>query len=572
MLAIALSLMLIAAAACFGLSRLLPTRRLGQGAAAACGLSGLLLAAAPGAGADLSALGGFSVGDAAFELAGRLGPGELALALALLWCGALALLALAAAVAPQVRAFGAIFGWAILGLAAALLSLAAPPLSLITPLAWSAGALACYGALRASGALAQSHAMPRGLALGLLASSLLLGGLLGARPALARAELPPAGVALSLLLAVLAMAGAAPLAMARDEAVLAPAPLGGLIYGLVGPTLALGFLLRLVPALPALPAAWATALAGVGALGGLACAGGALGEERLRPVLGWSAGAQIGAVLLAAGLAGPLAALAGPALLICLMLATTAGAAAAVDMERNNGGDDFASTQPGPRLALAGAIWAAAAAAALGLPPLAGFWARRWLLEAVLAQMPWALPLLLSAGALLALALLAPLARFWPASGPRSPAAGRIDPLAGALALAPLLIAGAAPQLAWAGWLGQLPLPPDSLPVAPAEQAAALAIGLAAALLAIGLARAPGGRQIARAPEEDPTQLAPEALGASLRPLAWLARPDALLRAIWHGLGRVGEGLGFLMAIFEQRYYLLGIIAALLTIMLLMAQ
>jgi hypothetical protein len=279
-------------------------------------------------------------------------------------------------------------------------------------------------------------------------------------------------------------------------------------------------------------------------------------------------------VLAAAGLAGPLAALAGPALLVNLMLATVAGAAAAVDLEQNTGDDVFAEAAPGPRMALAGALWAAAGAAALGLPPLWGFWGRRWLFEAALEQVPWALPPLVGGAALLALALIMPLARFWPTPDPRShPAApGQFDLLAGAMSLAPLLLLGVAPQLAWSLWMRALPFAPPELPVNPAGQGVAVALGLLVAILALLIARAPVARQIARGPEEDTVQLAGDALGQSLRPLSWLGRADSLLATIWAGMLQASRWLQIIMSVFEQRYYLLGVLVALLVVMLLMAQ
>jgi formate hydrogenlyase subunit 3/multisubunit Na+/H+ antiporter MnhD subunit len=279
-------------------------------------------------------------------------------------------------------------------------------------------------------------------------------------------------------------------------------------------------------------------------------------------------------VVAAAGLAGPLAALAGPTLLINLMLATVAGAAAVVDLQRNNSGDEFAGTAPGPHLALAGTLWAAAGAAALGIPPLWGFWGRRWLFEATLEQMPWALPPLVAGAALLALALIMPLARFWPAPDPRShPAApGRLDPIAGILSLAPLLVFGVAPQLAWGLWMRQLPFAPPELPVSLEDRAAAVSVGVAIMILAVAIARTPAARQIARSAEEEPAQLAADALGQSLQPLAELGRADALLGRVWAAMLWVSRWLQLAMSVFEQRYYLLGVLVALLTVMLLMAQ
>ncbi|MEI7771876.1 MAG: hypothetical protein WCI67_17930, partial [Chloroflexales bacterium] len=70
MLVITISLLLIVAAACFGLSLVVTTRRLGLGVAAACVGAGLLLAAAPSLAPTLS-FPAFEVGAASFELVGQ---------------------------------------------------------------------------------------------------------------------------------------------------------------------------------------------------------------------------------------------------------------------------------------------------------------------------------------------------------------------------------------------------------------------------------------------------------------------------------------------------------------------
>ncbi|WP_129628131.1 hypothetical protein [Candidatus Oscillochloris fontis] len=573
MLVIVVILLLIVAAACVGLSRLVPTRQLGLGVAALLGLSGLLMFLFPTALPDL-VFPTYQVGSATFEVAGQVPAGYVALVVALLWGAGLALAALAAAIAPKVRDFGGIFGWASLATAATLLVQAAPPFSMFTPLAWAVVVMSSYAALRSTGTVVEPNGLPRGLALGLLASGLLLGALLGARAALADGELPAPGLALAILLAVLAITGVAPLGMARDEAVTAPAPLGALIYGLLFPMLGLGYLLRLVDALPNLPTSWAMTMVGVGALGSIASAAAAYGERRLHPLLGWVSSTQASLVVIAAGLSGPFATLAGPALLLNLMLATIAAAAAVVDLERNTGSDTFAETEPGPRLKWSGTLWIGASLAAVGLPPLWGFWGRSWLFEALLAQAAWAMPLVVVGHALLGLALLLPLARFWPAPGLRSrpPASGRFDPLSGMVVLLPLLIFGLAPQVAWQAWLHLLPAAPESLPISVTVQVATLVIGL---LIAGGVwlfMRLPVVRDIVCDPEEAPVQLAADGLAQSLRPFAWFGRTDALFGWLWNGMLAASRLLQMVMSVFEQRYYLLGVLMALLTVMLLMAQ
>jgi len=561
-------ILLLMAALCFGLSRAVPTRLLGYAAAALCfGGAALLGLAAPPA-PDAPPLTLLALDGAAFTLAAGLAASERAIAATLLCGGGAALLALAGAIAATVRGFGALIGWALICLAAALLSLAAPPLSLIHPLAWAVLTIAGYGALRASGVAGADEAPPRGLTLGLLASALLTVALLAGGPAIAAGALPFGPAAAAGLLAALALAGCPPLLMAHKEAVAGPAPLGALIFGLSAPAAALGWLLRATAALPLLPTAWAVALVLVGGLGALACGAGALGERRLRLILGWAAGAQAALVVAAAGLAGPLAALAGPSMLVSLMLATVLGAAAAVSFERSTGSDDYTdggAVAPRP----AGALWALGAAASLGLPPLWGFWGRLWLLEAALEQQPWLLAPLLAGAVLLALALLAPLAGLW---APADAQSAWSDWAPGLLALAPLLVLGVAPGLAWAFWLRSVPFAPPATPVDPIAQAAVLAAAALLALLALALARMASARSLARNADEAPTRIAPAALGTALRPLAWLGHPTSLLRGVWIGLERSSEALRLVIGLFEQRYYLLGVLVALLTIMLLMAQ
>lgn len=573
MLLISLSFLLLSSLACFGLSRFVPTRRLGQGAAAMSGLGGLLLLSRPAAVPDPPQTL-LTIGAVPLQISSSLPDLEQALALALLGGGALALLTLATAIAPTVRGFGATFGWGLLALLAALLGLAAPPLSLLQPMAWTCGVIAGYGAIWASGALARSEAIPQGLLLGLLGSVLLGGALVGAGPDLGAGELPAPALAACMLLAVLAIGGLAPFHGARGEATAAPAPLGALISGLVLPCLGMGWLLRATPLLPVVPPAWAIVLGLLGLMGALGSAGGALGERRLRPLLAWLTAGQASLILIAVGLSDPLAALAGPALLLNMLLASVAGAAAIEPLERSAGTDDYTSATPGPRLPAAGLLWAGAVAALLGLPPFLGFWGQLWLLDGVTALLPWAAPLLLAAGVLRLPAALAPLPRFW--APPRPDLAGApprpIDVIAGAAALTPPLIFGLAPQLAWALWLRAAPFAPVALPIAGGQQVA-VTVGAALAALTVGLiARAPGARSLPADPDEEPVRLAPDALALVVRPLAWLSRPQNIIRFAWSSLERASTGLRYAITIFEQRYYLLAVLMVLIIMMLLMAQ
>ncbi len=564
----AFAILLLGAAACFAAARVAPTRLLGLGAAAGALVAALMVALTPaiaeGPPATL-----LELGEAVFSVGPTLS--DRAVGTALLLGGGASLLALAGAIAPTVRGFGGIFAWSLLTLAAALLSLAAPPLSMAQPLAWAVLALGGYASLRASGA-ATGEGPPLGLTFGLLASALLAGGLLATAGQVAAGALPTWPAALCGLVAALALAGSPPLAGARAEASEAPPPLSALIFGLAAPAAALGWLLRAVATLPILPNSWSITLGLLGGVGALACGAGALGVRGLRGLLAWIAAGQTAAVVAAVGLAGPLGALAGPGLLVGLMLTTALGAGAAESFERTTGSDDY-TTNGSALHPLIGVVWAGAAAAALGLPPLWSFWPRLWLLEAAQEQQPWLLPLLVAAAVLSALALLAPLARLW--GDPRKGEATRLrwtEAAPAALAALPLLLFGLAPGLAWAWWLQHAPFAPTELPVGSGAQLAAVAAGLALAALVAGLARRPTIRALRRDPEEEAVVLAPDALGATLRPLAWLANPEPLLQAAWAGLQAFSRGLRLIMSLFEQRYYLLGVLAALLIIMLLMAQ
>jgi len=569
-----LAILLLGAAAALGLGRRLPTRLVGFAAAAVCWLAAGLLLVGPHPNAPVLPWTLFTLGELALSAAPNLAAPERAIAVALLGSAGLALLTLSAAVAMSVREFGAIFGWALLAVAGALLSLAAPAGSLLLPLAWAVATIGCYAALRASGALSRSEALPQGLVLGLLGSALLLGALTGIGPALGAGEQPGGGFAALALAGALAVGGLAPFFGARGEAVAAPAPLGALVHAVVMPTLAVGALLRYAPALPVVPGSWAAVGAVAGAAGALAAGARAAGARRLRATLAWLSAGQASAALAAASL-GDGAALAGAhALLISTMLAGVAGAAAVSALERSSGSDDYTAAEPGPRLPVAGAIWALAAAAALGLPPLLGFWGRRWLLEGALAVAPWSVPFLLAGSVLAALAALAPLARFW--APPRPDLAtgmpGRAPVAAGGLALLALLALGVAPQLSWALWLDAIPLAPPQLPASPGEQAGAALAGALAVLLALLAARRPSARSLPADPDELPVRLAPDALADGLRPLGALGGPEGLLRAVWGGLAWLSELLRTAMLVFEQRFYLLGVLMMLLVMMLLMAR
>lgn len=561
--------LLVAAAACFALSAFIPTRRLSWLAALGCAVGALALAVVAAADAQLVVL--LDLGDVQFSLAPHLLGIERGLAVTLLGCAAAAFLALAAALASAVRGFGSIVGWALIAVAAALLSLAAPATSLVHPLSWAVATIAGYAAVRTSGVLAQSTTPPYGVTLGLVATALLLGAQTQISPALTLAEQPPTAAAAAALLAVIALSGAAPMGLARSEALAAPAPLGVLLHALVFPVLGLGWLMRLMAELPFVPFSW---LVGLGIIGGTTALAGAVGlftTANLRTLLGWLTMFQLGLALTATGLADPIASLGGFAFLLNLMLAGVIGAVVTAVLERSSGSDRY--TDGGPRMPGMGALWALGVALALGLPPLWGVWGRIWLFDSALVIAPWLIPLLVAANVLAVLGALLPLTRFWgPPEAPVAAAAAPADWLAGGTPVMVGLVFGLVPQIPWAIWLSAFPFAPARAPIDPGVQLMIALSGGFLALSALALARAPSARTAATFVETPAVRLDAAALRESLAPLAALGRPLLVLGGLWRALDALSRGMRVVMLAFEQRYYLLGVLMALIIVMLLMAQ
>lgn len=584
MLYLALILLFLAAALCLGFSRTVSTRRLGFLAAGAtlAATATLSVEWLRGPVFDLPALTWLTWEDVIVSLSPRLGGSDLVLATTLLYGGALALLALALTLAPAVRGFGSLFAMALLTLAAALVGLMSSPLLL--PFAWSLAVLLGYSTAWSSGALNRSEGMPQGLTLGLLASVLLLGGILAVEPILNVNRPVPALAAAGIVLACIILVGGAPFHNALEEAVTAPAALGALLHGLVFPILALTTLLRVVPLFQELlPPVWRVVLVVLGTLSWVVCSAGALREHGLRRLLGWQASAQAGLVILAIGLAGPLATLAVPALIFNLALTTLAGSLAATALERLTGSDDFTQTAARVDLRVPGMLWGIAALSALGLPPMWGFWGRYWLLEGARADMPWVVPLVLATSVLAMLVYLGPLARLLRRDfGERVVLRDDGSPLplsptgpgylvVAVLVFAPLLGAGLVPQLAWDSWLRAMPDGPATLPVSSAARVVSVVSGVLGTLLVLLMLRYRSARRTLSDEDMTAVILAPDALAQSLSPLAWLGRPDGLMRHIWHGAQWLGRGVALLLAPFEQRFYLAAVLLAVISVILLMA-
>ena len=72
-------------------------------------------------------------------------------------------------------------------------------------------------------------------------------------------------------------------------------------------------------------------------------------------------------------------------------------------------------------------------------------------------------------------------------------------------------------------------------------------------------------------PQPDGVAL-PWALGESLRGLAWMATATQLFARAWQALLALSRGLRRGMALFEQRYYLAGLLIAVILVIMLFIQ
>jgi hypothetical protein len=189
-----------------------------------------------------------------------------------------------------------------------------------------------------------------------------------------------------------------------------------------------------------------------------------------------------------------------------------------------------------------------------------------------------AVALLLSGGVLRLAAYAAPLAAFWRTS--EAPATRRGWPstialLCPVITILPLMIWGVAPQLAWNSWLAGIAgtIRTDIPAAAAPDMLTQIAIVLAAlALLALPLV-ALRRRQRRTPSEQEPRNIAlltPEALGQSLRGLAWIADPTTLYHYAWRALLGLSRSAAHLLAMFEQRYYLAGLMIAVIVVVMLM--
>lgn len=584
MLILVFILPLIAALLCLALNQVVATRWLGIGTSAVVliGAAALLYARLrAGLPVSLYEHAWVALEQQTIVVALRLDQANWALALLALAGGGLALLALALALPHNLRGFGGLFATADLALLAVAAGLVDQQ-QLFLPFLWATAALLSFLALRSSGALARSDAPAIVLLAGLWGALVLLGAAL-----LVPAVRPGAGslqvmLAFWVVFGLLALGGPPFHTLFQDLAE-APAALAGALLP-VGLPLVGGYaLIRFFASQGSLPApGWRLALTLLGLVMLLACAAGAAGATGLRRLVGWQFSAQMGLLLVAAGQGGAALSVGAPALLASGALATLVCYLAAAILERRAGTDALAEIALHEPLLLPGAVFLIGAAAAVGLPGTWGFWPRRWLADELLRATPWAVAPLLAGSTLLAATYVAPLAAFLragvvPTGEHGAPARGYpIGALiTAALVAAPLIVLGVFPRLGWDGWLApaQAVLGPGRAATAPALPGPAGQIACAVAALGlIGLPMLARGARRRSVPAERHGVMLPQALGESLAWLAWIAAPVGSLARLWDGLLRVSAAVRRGLSFLEQRYYLAGLLIAVIIVIMLFIQ
>lgn len=584
MLVLIITLPFLVALACLSLNQAVPTRRLGlvaSGTLLAYGVALLVARVRGGLPIDLAEFTWMVIDDQPLMLVLRFDALSWAFSLAALLGGGLSLLVLALALPAGLRGFGGLFAAAELAIVVVVAGLANFNAALL-PFAWALVSLLAFLALRASGALTGSDAPVIVLLAGMCSALVLLGAvLLG--PALPGTPVVLAALICWALLSLLAF-GAPPFHTALQQLAEAPAALAGALLTLGLPLLGGAALIRFMAGQgAAVPDGWRLVFTLLGLLTLFAGAAGALGAARLRRWLAWQFTAQMGTLLVAVGQGGASLTLAAPALLLNGVLSTLLCFLAVALLERRTGTDVLAETALSEPLTGPGALLLIGAASAVGLPGVWGFWARCWLFEDLLTRAPWAVAPLLAGSMLLGVAFLPPLAIFWRRDAshelaqplPTQAGEQRQALLVGALVAMPLLVLGIAPQLAWRFWLNDLQAllhGSNLVPQLPSLLGLA-ACAVAALLLAVGIPllvrdRAP------QTPAQSPAggALVPQGLGESLGALAGLGAPADTFAAAWHALLRASDVLWRGLALFEQRYYLAGLLLAVIVIVLLFIQ
>lgn len=144
--------------------------------------------------------------------------------------------------------------------------------------------------------------------------------------------------------------------------------------------------------------------------------------------------------------------------------------------------------------------------------------------------------------------------------------------MVGAVGAVPLLIIGIAPQLAWNGWLSGAPgaTAAPALPGGLAQAACAVVALLLVGTPVVLLLRRSSARTAA--PADSTGVIVPAALGESLGWLAWPGMATATFVGLWHGLLYSSRLLLRGLLLLEQRYYLAGLLIAVIVVIMLFIQ
>jgi multicomponent Na+:H+ antiporter subunit A len=576
MVPLAFMLPLIGAVVCLALDRFVAARLTGLGAAGVLFLCAILMIVARLQGLPPTVFDQpwLQWGDAAFRITLVIDPLGWLLALIAFIGGALALLGSALAIPVDLRGFGRLFAALIVIPGIAAIGACSPALPV---LAFAPGVvgIAWFVALRSSSALPGSDA-PLVLALsGSAAALFLLAGLLSdtAGAGSGSSILIVAGI----LIYVWTLCGLPPAFGSLAAAHQAPAPLALVApFGL--PLIGIAALLRLLPDYLALwEEAYLTVLVATGILAFVLAATRALWTHSLRQLAAAQFSAQVALIIVCAGCGNDAFMHVAPAMAINALLSTLGLGLSIAALERRSGADDVTALtrHPDSALHVATAGLVAAASSAAGIPGAWGFWARLWLFDALQRTAPWAVALVLAGSSLLALAMLAPLVRFWRAAASSSSQwrAHPVDTLP-AFVGALLALMGAAPRAVWdvalAAIPGQFALT-TGMPRFPALPGSIVAIIAALILIAVPIAlRRVRQRRPPPAEERLTAVLTPDTTGTVLYGLAWLAAPTTS-ETMHARLARTALLIRQGLAVLGRRYYLAAIVFALIVVILVFA-
>ena len=342
------------------------------------------------------------------------------------------------------------------------------------------------------------------------------------------------------LIAFLILAGAIgksaqlPLTAWLPEAMIGPTPVSALLHSATMVAAGVFLILRLYPLFEAVPAALVL-LFWIGAVTAVVAGLIATAEMDLKRVLAWSTASQLGEMMIALGLGGPLAA--------SLHLAAHAAfkstlflASGVVQEETGTRGlDRFGSLIRA--LPFTGGVFLIAALALAGIPPLSGFWSEDAILAAA-ARHGVGVALLIVLLMLLASIYIgrAAAATFfgeghWPAGFAKPRWAMRAG-----MGLGALLAAGLGWLLAW-----RLPAVLPPFPVEPDAAGVWRIAAVLAAVLGLALGASAGWRRAAPALGPLPARLGMGLMAVSEAPAAWMVRLARMLDTVESSLDAVAE-------------------------------